>query len=80
MIGEQGKVQNPVIKTGGLEILVDRNLKTGETNCRKYLCTGIQQTGGTYRVKADVTIKEYEDHIVVGEEKFVIYPNEFTIK
>ena len=28
LIGEQGKVQNPVIKTGGLEILVDGNLKT----------------------------------------------------
>ncbi len=44
------------------------------------ICTGIQQTGGAYRVKAGVTVKEYEGHTVISEEKFVIYSNEFTIK
>lgn len=47
---------------------------------QKDICTGIQQTGGTYRVKAGVTVKEYENYIVIGEEKFIISSNEFTIK
>ena len=47
---------------------------------QKDICTGIQQPIGVYRAKADVIIKEYENHTVIGEERISIFSNEFTIK
>ena len=47
---------------------------------QKDICTGIQQSAGTYQIKAGITIKEYKNYTVINEKNKTIYSNEFTIK